>query len=105
MNFEESMEDVKMPIVNAEPAVLPKPTLTEAPVNSMLITPLKVEGMKKRVVVLIREIVQDILNKNHEVDTIVEKETLSKISIVAKIMRYLNLADVTELYRQIATKQ
>jgi len=84
--------------------VLPKPNLIKAPLNSMLVSPLKIDGMKKRIVVLMREIVDDMMMKSGK-ESIAEKETLSKMSVVAKILRYFNYEDIEEVYNTIANKK
>jgi len=80
---------------------LPKPSMKYAPINPHLASPLQTSGMKKRIVALMKEIIEDITTNKQ---SMAEAETLSKISIVAKICRYLNYADVEELYHQIASK-
>jgi len=84
--------------------VLPKPTLIDAPLNSMLVSPLKIDGMKNRVVVLMREIVDDLMRKSGR-ENIAEKEVLSKMTVVAKILRYWNYQDIEEVYHKIANKK
>jgi hypothetical protein len=104
INFgEESFEENKV-IDNEDIKVHPMPSLTQAPINPLLITPLKIEEMKTRVQVLIRDIVQDLLVKNRGTETLAEKETLSKISTVSKILKYFSYADVQELFNILATK-
>lgn len=56
---------------------LPQPALDQAPLSSMLITPLKRQQMKERVHELMKEIAQD-LTKSTEKDSIAEREVLSK---------------------------
>jgi hypothetical protein len=75
---------------------LPQPSLDQAPLSSMLITPLKRTQMKQRVHELMKEIVQD-LTKSTEKDSIAERETLSKISTVVKILRVLNTSGIEEV--------
>jgi hypothetical protein len=100
MNYDEEIVEK----TNDEPIVHPKPSLTEAPINPMLITPLKIEGMMKRVQVLVREAVEDLLNKNRASESLAEKETLSKISVVSKILKYFSYNDIQELYNVLGNK-
>jgi hypothetical protein len=92
-NIEEMMEDT----------VVPKPTLKEAPVLPMLITPLKMDGLKQRVHALMREILEDTVKPTGQ-EGMAEKETLCKISTVSKILRYLPYEAVEKLYRELAVK-
>jgi hypothetical protein len=75
---------------------LPQPALDQAPLSSMLITPLKREQMKERVHELMKEIAQD-LTKSTEKDSIAEREVLSKISTVVKVLRVLNSQGIKEV--------
>jgi len=84
--------------------VFPKPTLVEAPLNGLLASPLKITGMKRRIEELMREIVEDITKPTGK-ETMAQKETLSKISTVAKILRYFSYSDVEEIYHQFADKK
>jgi hypothetical protein len=81
-----------------------KPGLREAPLNTILITPLDKSGMIQRVQELMREIVKD-LSRPTEKYSMAEKETLSKIFTVSKILRRLDYEAVYQLYNQIATKK
>jgi hypothetical protein len=81
---------------------LPKPSLTKAPLNPLLVSPLQTSGMKNRVQALMKEIVEDITTDKQ---SMAEAETLSKISTVAKILRFLDIKDVEELYNKIADKR
>lgn len=84
--------------------MLPKPTLEDAPLNGLLASPLKIEGMKRRIDQLMREIVED-LTKTTDKETVAEKETLSKISTIAKILRFFSYTDVKEIYHRFADKK
>jgi hypothetical protein len=81
---------------------LPKPSLMKAPLNPLLVSPLKTSGMKSRIQTLMKEIVEDITTDKQ---SMAEAETLSKISTVAKILRYLNYRDIEELYNKLANKR
>jgi len=70
----------------------------------MLVTPLKIDEMKNRVVVLVREIVEDIVKPTGK-ETMAEKETLDKINTVSKILRRFNYDVVEALYRRLADKR
>jgi len=48
-----------------------------------------------------KEVCEDILTDKQ---SMAEAETMSKMSTVAKILRYLDYSDVEELYHQIASK-
>jgi hypothetical protein len=79
---------------------LPQPALDQAPLSSMLITPLKREQMKQRVMDLMKEIARGLV-KSTEKDSIAEREILSKISVVVKIVRVLNKPDIDELAHKL----
>lgn len=81
---------------------LPKPSLQKAPLNPLLVSPLKTSGMKNRVEALMTEIVEDITTDKQ---SMAQAETLSKISTVAKILRFLNYEDVEQLYNKLADKR
>jgi len=104
MDVSEEEELPRFTKINDDAEVLPKPTLVDAPLNTMLVSPLKIDGMKDRVVVLMREIVDDLMKKSGK-ESIAEKETLSKMSVVAKILRYWNYQDIEEVYHKIANKK
>jgi hypothetical protein len=74
---------------------LPKPDLEHAPLAAMFISPLKQQEMKSRINKLMQEIAQD-LTKSTEKDSIAEREVLSKISTVVKILRVLDSQDIQE---------
>lgn len=85
-------------------ALLPKPTLREAPLNGLLASPLKIVGMKRRIELLMKEIVEDITKPTGK-ESMAQKETLSKISTIAKMLRYFSYNDIEEIYRQYAEKK
>jgi len=85
--------------------VLPMPNLVDAPLNTMLISPLKIDQMKNRVEVLMREIVDDLMRKTRHDETIADKETLSKISTVVKILRFWKYDDIQTMYKKIADRK
>jgi len=113
-NSEESSEETEMnaafmdKIVKTETMkdrkVFPLPNLVDAPINPKLITPLvQVKELKERIEVLLKEIVHDIHQLNGK-ENMGEKETLTKISTVAKILRYLPYKEIEEIYSRIAMK-
>lgn len=79
---------------------LAMPSMTNPPLLPLLASPLNVEGMKKRVQTLLDEVVQDLMDKA----PLAEKETVSKITTMAKIFRYFKYETVEELYHQLADK-
>jgi hypothetical protein len=81
---------------------LPQPSLTQAPLNPLLVSPLQSSGMKNRIQALMKEIIEDITTDKQ---SMAQAETLSKISIVAKILRFLNYKDVEELYNKLGDKR
>lgn len=107
LNQHESSEEIRtVPTMEEEideDARLPKPTLKEAPVLPMLITPLNIDGMKKRITTLMHEVIQDMVKPAGK-EGIAEKETLGKISTISKILRHMSYTDVEELYHKLATK-
>lgn len=97
-----SSEEVRGPkyVTKAEgKGFLKQPTLDEAPLSSMLITPLKRDGLKQRVHELMQEIVRD-LYQSTEKDSIADRETLSKISTVVKTLRVFNTPGIEEVARK-----
>jgi hypothetical protein len=80
---------------------LRKPSLEYPPINPLLVSPLQASGMQSRVEVLMTEITKDILDNSQPM---AEAETLSKISTVARIIRYLNAAQIQALYHKLASK-
>jgi hypothetical protein len=70
----------------------------------MLITPLNMDGMKKRVETLMHEIIEDTVKPTGK-EGMAEKETLSKISTISKILRHMPYEVVEKLYRLLAEKQ
>jgi hypothetical protein len=81
---------------------LPQPSLTAAPLNPLLVSPLQTSGMKKRIQDLMQEIVEDITTDKQ---SMAQAETLSKISTLPKILRFLGIKDVEELYNKLADKR
>ena len=81
---------------------LAQPSLKDAPLNPLLVSPLRTSGMKKRVQDLMKEIVEDITTDKQ---SMAQSETVSKISTVAKILRFLNYNAVEELYNKVADKR
>ena len=104
LNEFESVESMEIKKEVVGDAVLPKPTLKEVPVLPMLITPLNVEGMKKRVETLMQEILVDTLKPSGK-EGMAEKETLGKISTISKILRYMSYDVVEVLYHRLADKR
>jgi hypothetical protein len=86
------------------PLVSEKPSMRKAPLNPLLISPLDKQGMLQRVRELMKEVVRD-LSRSTETESMAEKETLSKIFTVAKILRRLDYDDVYQLYNTIASKK
>lgn len=77
------------------------PSLKRAPMNPYLASPLQTSGLKKRIGELLNEITQDIISNKQ---SLAEAETLSKITTVAKLIRYVDYKDIEELYHQFASK-
>lgn len=104
----EEIEEMRTKLPELEKFVkeglLPKPTLREAPLNGLLASPLKIAGMKRRIELLMHEIVEDITKPTGK-ESMAQKETLSKISTIAKMLRYFAYKDVEEIFSIYAVKK
>lgn len=67
----------------------------------MLASPLDREGMKKRIEVLLAEVIEDLTDKK----SLAEAETVSKIDTIAKILRFFRFSDSEELFHKHADKR
>jgi len=80
---------------------LPKPSMDKAPLASMLITPLNKEQMMQRVDELMREIVQDLTTSTQSPqDSIAQRETLSTITTLVKVIRVLDFQEIQQVSRK-----
>lgn len=75
--------------------------MKEAPLRPMLISPLTVSQMKERIEELVLESTKDLQDDKRSV---AEQETLSKLSIAAKALRFLSQEDILEVYNKITQK-
>jgi hypothetical protein len=81
--------------------VLPFPPLKEAPLRPLLISPVTQPQMKERIRYLVLESVKDI---HDEKRSVAQQETLSKISVAAKVIRFLPQEDILHVYNEIIQK-
>jgi hypothetical protein len=99
----EQEEEEQVGTTTTEGGLMPKPKIDEAPLNTLLVTPIKIDEMKHRVETLMREIVDDLMK--HGKESLAEKETLSKMTVVCKILRYWKYDDIETMYKKIANKK